>query len=238
MKNGISIVIPAYNEEEGIIGFLTRLAKALEAIGRPFEIVVADDGSTDDTVEKLQEFKKRNNCLKIVQLGQNRGIGAAIASGFKAAEMPLVGYTDADEQFDSVLWGAAIDLLEEKNADMLCGRRFNRGCEGFMRQVYSVGFNILVGPSLNIKLHDINAAFKIVKRSFLEKFELISERSLIDAELIDKVQRRGGKIIEFPYVLHKREAGSTKLGNMGNVVNTFADFFKYKFVIRKKDLVD
>ncbi|GAB4293235.1 MAG: hypothetical protein Kow0090_07470 [Myxococcota bacterium] len=227
MKDGISIVVPAYNEEEGICDFLSALVPVLKNLGREFEVLIIDDGSTDRTVERVEEWREGGERIKVFSLGENRGIGFALSVGFSMASLPLIGYCDADIPFYMGLWGPAIWFLEESGADMLCGRRTNRHIEGARRYIYTVGFNVLVSRALKIKVHDINSPFKIIRKEILERVQLVSEKSLIDAELIDKVQRAGGRIVEFPYDYRIRSKGGTKLGNVKNAVNTFADLVKY-----------
>ena len=117
---GVSVVIPAYNEEGAITGVVERLSK-LE-LGRPFEVLVVDDGSTDGTPAALRELKARVPLLRVVEHGQNRGYGAALKTGFSHAQHDVLVITDADGTYPEDRITDLLDCIDD-GAEMAIGAR-------------------------------------------------------------------------------------------------------------------
>ena len=96
----LSLVIPAYNEQENIEALLSRVGAALTQTGRPFEVVIVDDGSSDDTPRLLREAMTKLPWLRVLRLQKNSGQSAAFDAGFKAARGEVIATIDADLQND------------------------------------------------------------------------------------------------------------------------------------------
>ena len=99
-NRSISLILPAWNEREGIANAIEEARVALEKISVHYEIIVVDDGSTDGTAAIVQQIASRSPTVRLIRHAQNDGYGAALRSGFAAAAMDLVVFTDADCQFD------------------------------------------------------------------------------------------------------------------------------------------
>ena len=96
----ISVFFPCYNEQDNVRATTKKAVDVLEQLGADYEIIIVDDGSTDNTPQIADEIAKQNSRIKVVHHNPNLGYGAALQSGFKAASKELVFYTDGDGQFD------------------------------------------------------------------------------------------------------------------------------------------
>src|SRR5207245_7776750 len=120
----ISAVMPAYNEEANLEESVGRMARALAASARGFEIIVVDDGSRDGTAAVLERLKAAHPNLRVIRHPVNRGYGAALRSGFSVARFSWIFLMDADNQFDP----AEVELLlaRASEADIVAGYRKHR----------------------------------------------------------------------------------------------------------------
>src|ERR1700722_14072250 len=120
----LSLVIPAYNEQEVVPELLTRVSAALEKIGKPFEVIIVDDGSTDQTPTMLAEAMGRLPWLRVIRMTANRGQSAAFDAGFKAAGGQIIATIDADLQNDPEEIPRLVPMLD--GYDMITGWRKKR----------------------------------------------------------------------------------------------------------------
>ena len=120
----LSLVIPAYNEQENIEALLTRVEGALSRTGRPFEVIIVDDGSTDRTPELLRQGMSRLPWLRVLRMGRNGGQSAAFEAGFAAARGDVIATIDADLQNDPEEIPRLLPLLD--GYDMVTGWRKDR----------------------------------------------------------------------------------------------------------------
>ena len=126
----LSIVVPVYNEEENVDELYAELTTAAAALGRSYEIVVVDDGSTDDTYAKLKRLAAGDPRLKVIHFGRNFGQTAAMAAGFDYAEGAVVVPLDGDLQNDPA--DIAL-LLEQARRGLRRRQRLAQGSEGQLR---------------------------------------------------------------------------------------------------------
>lgn len=203
----ISIVLPAYNEEENIKWVVEKIAGYLEKkkFGK-WEIIVVNDGSTDSTEMEVRKMMKRIRNLRIFKHPKNRGYGGALRSGFAAARYAWVGYTDADGQFDIHDLDKLIPLAGKY--DIVAGYRVNRQ-DPLMRIFIAWVYNQIIWLSLGLKIRDVDCAFKIYRREVFEKIKLTSETGLIDAEILVKAKRAGFSIGQVGVRHFPRRAGQT-----------------------------
>ncbi|MHC4755092.1 MAG: glycosyltransferase family 2 protein, partial [Planctomycetota bacterium] len=96
----ITVFFPCYNEQENVEKTTLKAVQLLEKINADYEIIIVDDGSSDDTPKIADSIASQNQRIKVIHHNPNLGYGAALQSGFKNAEKPLVFYTDGDGQFD------------------------------------------------------------------------------------------------------------------------------------------
>jgi len=207
----VSLVVPIYNEERIVERSLSRLAATLRLDFAEFEIIAVDDGSADTTPIILRRLARQLPQLRVISHEKNRGIGAALRSGFVAAIKDLVFYTDVDEPIAYSEIVRICTLLLAEDADLVIGRRHGRTGESLNRRLYSVAYNQLVRAVFGTRYEDVNFACKLVRRSALEALALRSSGSFIDAELILKAERSGLRVVQVPMEYRPRRSHSSYL---------------------------
>ncbi len=208
----LSLVIPMFDEAENIAHAIACAGEALAQHEGAWEIVVVDDGSTDGSAEIVGGLPGGER-LRLVHHDANRGLGAALRSGFAAATGDLVLYMDADLPFDPRDIGRAVHALAVTRADLIAGYRLDRSLEGWRRALYSYLYNLLIGLLFGWPHRDINFSFKLVRRQVLEAIELRSTGSLIDAELVVKAKNLGFTIQQLGLDYFPRTRGRSTLSS-------------------------
>src|SRR3954471_19268687 len=127
----VSLVIPAYNEEENIPTLLARVGASLSQIGRPFEVLIIDDGSTDQTPKLLADAMTSMPWLRVIRMRKNSGQSAAFEAGFAAARGEIIATIDADLQNDPEEIPRLLPMLDELKVDMISGWRKDRHDSAF-----------------------------------------------------------------------------------------------------------
>src|SRR4051812_44843898 len=162
--SSLSLVIPAYNEAEGIAQAIREADAALMPMVRRYEIIVVDDGSRDATALVVEELQARFPRVRLLRHGDNRGYGAALCTGFRAARYENVAFTDADCQFDLSDLGYLVPLTA--NYPVVVGYRRDRQ-DPWQRRFYSWGYNVLVRWLLGTGVRDCDCALKVFRREAL-----------------------------------------------------------------------
>ena len=189
----LSLVMPAYNEA-GNIERAVRAAAAAGAQAGIYEVVVVDDGSRDQTGERLAALAAElGPRLRVVRHERNRGYGAALRSGFAAAEGDLVFYTDSDNQFDLSELAGVIPLMREWDA--VLGYRIDRK-DARRRLITSWVFNHLSCAVFGLSVRDLNCSFKLFRRDVLRALPLESDDFFIDTEMVVRLHRAGFRFVE------------------------------------------
>lgn len=200
----LSAVLPAYNEAAAIADTLAGLRAVLVRLGVPFEIVVVDDGSADET----GALAARTPAVRVVRHARNLGYGAALRSGFAAARHDWVFLMDADGQFDPEELPRFIEAA--RAADFVVGYRVARADPGH-RALFARAWAALMGLLLGVRVRDVDCAFKLMRRSYLTAIPLEAGGAFLSAELLAKAVRAGARIIEQP-VRHLPRRGGRSTG--------------------------
>src|SRR6266850_6111347 len=129
----LSLVIPAYNEQENIPVLLQRVGASLAQIRRPFEVLIVDDGSSDATPKLLEDGMRQHPWLRILRMAKNGGQSAAFEAGFEAARGEVIATIDADLQNDPEEIPRLLPMLDEHGVDMITGWRKERQDTPFRR---------------------------------------------------------------------------------------------------------
>jgi len=203
----VSIVIPCYNEEESI----TRVLEKVELVSLPLEreVIVVDDGSTDNSVEAVSRFK----FVKLVRHEVNRGKGAAIKTGVEYASGDMVVIQDADLEYDPESIPDLIKPLIEGEADMVLGSRFRRRVIGMSISHYIGNKALSLAGSVLLGVHitDIMTEHKAFTKAAYGKIDLASSGFEVEAELVAKFASMGMRIVEIPIPYRKRPFGQAKI---------------------------
>ena len=225
-RPSVSLVIPMYNEELNIEHAVSAAVEALTKYSDDYEILVVDDASTDDSPAMVARMAEENPRIRVLRHEKNRKLGGTIRTGFAAATKDLVLYMDADLPFDPDVLGRAMRAMHVTGADVIAGYRHDRTMEGLRRTIYSYVYNTLIGVLFGWPHRDINFSFKLLKRRMLQKIELKSEGSLIDAELIVKAKNRGFAIQQIGLDYFPRIRGTSNLSSPSVIFKIFRELVR------------
>jgi len=225
MFDKVSVVFPAFNEEENILPLLNKSREVLSRYFKDWEIIVVDDGSTDNTKDKVEGLAQEDKRIRVISHAKNFGYGGALRTGFREAQFKLVFFSDSDGQFDMEEISLLLPCLEK--ADIVTGYRVTRA-DPFHRVLNALLYNWLVRAIFAIKIRDINCAFKFIKRNVLQTISLESNGALINAELLYKAKRNRFKIVEVPVHHYPREKGSQTGARPGVVIKMFLELLKWR----------
>ncbi len=220
----ISIVIPAFNEEESISELVQEISECMKSI--QFEIIVIDDGSTDGTWERITELSSRFP-LKGLKLSSNQGKAAALAAGFAESSGRYVVTMDADLQDDPSEILDMIRLMEEKNYDLVSGWKKNRK-DPVGKTLPSKLFNLTVKLTTGVKLHDFNCGLKVYRSSVAKNLELYGEMHRYTPVL---AAQQGFSVGEKVVHHRPRKYGKTKYG-IARFFRGFSDLLTVLFLHR------
>ncbi len=178
MKTGqnpeISVVIPVFNEAENLEELQRELAVALEGTGRPFEVILIDDGSTDSSWAVLRRIQEKDGRFKLIRLRKNFGQTAALAAGFDRARGDVIVSLDADLQNDPNDIPLFIQKIGE-GYDIVSGWRKSRKDKFFSRRVPSVIANTLISRLTGVRLHDYGCTLKAFRSEVIKNIKLYGE---------------------------------------------------------------
>ncbi len=231
----LSIFFPMWNEEEYLeraVNAATEISEELMAAGTitDYEVVIVDDASTDATPRLADAASAANPRVKVVHHPVNRKLGGSMKSGFVASTGDIVLYTDADLPFDMRELHKALRLMHQYEADVVAAYRFDRTGEGYVRVIYSFFYNLLVRVLFGCRFRDVNFAFKLVRRRVLDRIELKSEGSFIDAELMVSARKMGMEVVQFGVDYFPRTRGVSTLSSP----NVILKILKEAFALRRE----
>lgn len=221
----ISVFFPAYNEEANIANTVVKAKNVLEKIAKKWEIIVVNDGSSDDTLKIARELAKEDKRVRIVNHKKNKGYGEALKSGFYNAKYAWIATIDADGQFDF----AEIEKLWKKTdkAQVVIGYRMDRQ-DSAIRKFFGWGWTFLANILLGINVRDVDCSFKLVNKKVINKIpKLESTRGgMISPELLAKAKHSGFTIEQVGVHHFSRKVGHQTGADVGVIVKSFVDLLK------------
>ena len=222
----VSIIVPVYNEEQNIGLLYKAVEKSAKTMGIPWELILVDDGSQDNSLENIKDIVKEHpKHVSAVVLRRNFGQTAAIAAGIDHSEGEIIILLDADLQNDP----ADIPIMVKKLAegyDLVSGWRFHRQDKFLTRTLPSRIANSLISAVTGVKLHDYGCTLKAYRREVLTGFRLYGEMHRFIPVYANSV---GAKIVEVKVHHHARKFGKEKYG-LERVFKVILDLFTVKFL--------
>ena len=210
----LSIIIPLYNEENNVLPLHKAIAKLLDTLNHYIsEVIYIDDGSTDQTSERLYALKARDPRIKIVKFRRNYGQSPALAAGFKIASGKIIVTMDGDLQNDPRDITKMLQKLDE-GYDLVSGWRKNRQDKLFLRKIPSKIANRIICSVTHVKLHDTGCALKVYRSEVAKRINLYGE---LHRFLPALAKLEGARITEMPVRHHPRKFGKSKY----NLTRTF-----------------
>ena len=229
----LSFVVPMWNEEayartayDAVRGAAEHLLDIGEITG--WQFVVVDDASTDGTPEILDTIAAADPHVEVIHHPVNRTLGGSLKSGLSKAGGDVVLYVDADLPCDLFETARALRIMRAYDADIVAGYRHHRTGEGPRRAVYSFAYNAIVQRAFGLRtVRDVNFAFKLVHRRVLDRLELLSEGSFIDAELLVRANDAGFRIVQIALDYFPRTRGVSTLSSLSVIVRITREMARF-----------
>jgi glycosyltransferase involved in cell wall biosynthesis len=217
----ISAFFPCYNDARTIGDLVEEADRQLARLTPDYEIIVVDDGSSDDSAEVLRALQDRLPRLKVVTHQRNRGYGGALRSGFAAATKELVFYTDGDGQYDVKELPVLVMLLTD-DTHFVNGIKMTR--QDPPHRVFAGNFHrFLMRWSFWLPVSDVDCDFRLIRRAVLDRIDLHSNSGSICVELVKDAQRAGAQFREVSVHHYARRWGRSQFFKPGRIIRTYVD---------------
>lgn len=224
--NGLSVVIPVYNEEENVAASYKEVKGVLSKLNMPHEIIFVDDGSRDKTVKFLKEASAGDSSVRIIEFRRNFGQTAAMQAGFEHTSYDLVCCLDGDLQNDPNEIPRMIEKLSE-GYDLVAGWRKDRKDKFVSRRLPSMIANWIISRSTKVKLHDYGCTLKLMTGDIARNLKLYGEMHRFIPALASEI---GAKVAEIPVNHRARQFGTSKYGIM-RTFRVILDLLTVKFLL-------
>lgn len=226
MVPDLSVVIPIRNEAPALQELYRELTDALAGTGRAYEIIVVDDGSTDESFQILRRLQAVDPRLRVIRFRRNFGQTAAFSAGFDHARGQFIITSDGDLQNDARDIPAMLDTLEQ-GYDIVCGWRKDRRDPFFSRRLPSMVANRLISAATRVHLHDYGCSLKVFRAEVVKPLKLYGEMH----RFLPAIASEQGVSIAEMVVNHRpRRHGTSKYG-ISRTVRVILDLLTVKFLL-------
>ena len=222
----LSVVIPVRNESPNIDELYRDLTEALTRWGKAYEVIVVDDGSTDDSFDKLCGWQQHDERWRIIRFRRNFGQTAAFAAGIREARGRLIATSDGDLQNDPNDLPAMVRRIDE-GFDIVCGWRKERKDPWLTRRLPSEMANKLISAATGVKLHDYGCSLKVFRSEVIKPLKLYGEMHRFLPAIASEM---GVAISEMPVNHRARRAGRSKYG-LSRTFRVILDLATVKFLL-------
>jgi glycosyltransferase involved in cell wall biosynthesis len=233
----VSVVLACYNEEEILASSFAEIKDTLDNLGRPWEILFVDDVSRDRTREIIRRIVDAHPALdlRVILHEKNRGRGATVTDGFRAARGEIVGYLDVDLEVHSRYIPSLVRAIE-KGADVATVRRiYAFQVRSLDRYVMSRGYSFLVRRLLGVPVHDTETGYKFFRRErLLGVLDEIEDGGWFwDTEFMVRALRHGLHIEEIPGAYVRRSDKTSTVSGLRDSAAYFARLVRFRRKLRR-----
>ena len=215
------------NEAASVRDLFQGLTASLEGFGRPYEIIAIDDGSTDDTYQRLAAVQAGDRRVRVIRFRRNFGQTAAFAAGFAHARGRFIVTSDGDLQNDPADIPGMIRKAEEQEADIVAGWRKRRKDPFLNRRLPSMIANWIISRATGVKLHDYGCSLKVFRAEVVKPMKLYGEMHRFLPAIASEF---GVRIVEQEVTHHPRRHGKSNYG-ISRTVRVVLDLLTVKFLI-------
>jgi glycosyltransferase involved in cell wall biosynthesis len=222
----ISVLVPAYNESERIEANLLEAVLTLSALEIPFELIVVDDGSADNThLSALKARSLRPDVIRVVRVLKNEGKGNALMAGFRYCRGDRIVFLDADMDLHPAQIANFLTIMEKTQADVVVGsKRHPQSQVSYprIRRIYSQCYYMMVLALFGLPIRDTQAGLKVFRTEVLRRVfpRILAKRFAFDIEVLANAHRLGYRIVEAPIRL---ESWSSNRVGLRDCINVFQD---------------
>jgi glycosyltransferase involved in cell wall biosynthesis len=224
-RPAISVVIPLLDEAGNVDALHAEMKSVLDALGRSYELILVDDGSTDGTPERLLALEARDHRVRVLRLRRNFGQTAAFSAGFDHARGDVVITADGDLQNDPADIPRLVAKLDE-GFDMVCGWRQHRR-DPLSRRLPSAVANRIISWATGVRLHDYGCSLKAIRSEVVRGLRLYGEMHRFIPAVASWM---GVTLAEIPVNHRPRRSGRSKYG-VGRTLRVLLDLFTVKFLV-------
>ena len=223
----ISLVLPMFNEADSVDFTLQRAIESLDRAFSDFEIVIADDASTDGCADLVARWAAKDPRIKLVRLAHNQKFGGALRAGLSAGSREYLVYTDFDLPVDLASLPRLLEHFDE--ADVLTGiaTEVVKHVE-WKHIVISRAYNLMVRTLFGLRMKDINFGFKAVRKSVWDRMSLHSVSPFVDAELFIRAARIDARIRQIPVLFSQRKMGASHIRRLDVIAQTILDMVRLR----------
>ena len=222
----LSYFFPAHNEEANLADLVAEALVELPRLADEFEVVIVNDGSRDRTGAIADRLAAEHpGLVRAVHHSTNLGYGAALRTGFRAARLELLAFTDGDRQFRVEDLGRLTERLAgPDHPDVVVGYRIKRA-DPLVRTVYARVYRLANLLFFGLRARDVDCACKLFRREALADIRVESGGAFFSAELLIKLRRRGRRVVEVGVPHHPRTAGSPTGAKPSVIFRAMKDFW-------------
>src|SRR3954453_674924 len=224
-KPELSLFLPVLDEEENLCEMHAKIAAALDALGKPAEVIFVDDGSTDGSLRILKEIEAEDDRVRVISLRRNYGQTAAMSAGIDAARGEILIPMDADLQNDPADIARLLEKLDE-GYDVVSGWRKNRQDKLVSRKIPSQIANKIISWIGGVHLHDYGCSLKAYRRDVIQDVRLYGEMHRF---IPIYASWAGARVAEIPVDHHARTMGKSKYG-ISRTIKVVFDLMTIKFM--------
>jgi glycosyltransferase involved in cell wall biosynthesis len=217
----IAAFFPCFNDEATIGSMVNLTLVTIDKVGAEGEVIVIDDGSTDESPQVLRDLMSVEPHLRVVTHAVNRGYGGALLSGFAAADRQWVFYTDGDGQFDPAELGLLV-AAAAPDVDVVQGYKVRRA-DGVVRRVVGRVYHRFVALMFGLRVRDTDCDFRLIRRETLDRVSLTSTSGTICVELVRKLQDAGARFVEVGVHHYPRVHGKSQFFKASAVAKSLWD---------------
>lgn len=210
----LSVFLPCFNEAPNLRPLVNQLIETLPSLSKTYEIIIINDGSTDDTLKIAYKLVAQYPQVQVHSHSRNRGYGAAIQTGIKVSRYDWIFFTDGDGQFN--VKELKLFLPHTKKFSAVIGYRTNRA-EGSLRAFNARLFKLFVDLLFRVHVKDIDCAFKLFKADLIKSLPLQSQGAMISTEILYRLKKQKVTFKQIP-VTHLPRRYGRPTGNNFNVI--------------------
>jgi dolichol-phosphate mannosyltransferase len=228
----ISIILPVYNEEESLVPLFDVLGEVLSEMGKPFEILIIDDGSTDGSPAVMERLRNEYPQVRVIRHRANYGLSAAMETGFRNARGRILATMDADLQNDPRDLPLLLSKLE--GADAVVGWRHERQ-DPLVKRLSSRTANWIRNRAIGDGIHDTGCSLKVFRRDAIGKVKMFKGMHRFLPALL---QMEGYRVLEVKVRHHPRRYGEAKYHLANRLLGPFFDLFAVRWMGKRLVVVE